>query len=326
MDNNPLISVIVPIYHVEKYLNRCVGSITDQTYRNLQIILVDDGSPDNCPQICDDWAQKDNRIEVLHVVNGGAGKARNIGIKHAVGEWTVLVDGDDYLHPNMIRRLFDMIDNGVDLSECCIVNTYSDEADFSEVTDKDEEMTCNAEEALGYLLDDRIFRQTPPNKLYKTSVIKTIHFPQGKLIDDEFWTYKVIGECNLVKHSSLKLYAYRQQEGSVMHRSYSVKRLQVLDAKYERLKYISERFPVLEAKAKINFLETCIYQGQMVEKYLDGQEKVDSIKLLKTYYLKVSVDKSDLTGIKISHRIWLFIAKLSLVTTCKIKNFFRIGI
>ena len=326
MDNQPLISVIVPIYKVEKYLDRCVSSIVNQTYRNLEIILVDDGSPDNCPRLCDDWVQKDFRIKVLHLVNGGAGKARNIGIGQASGEWSVLVDGDDYLHGGMIEYLYSLIENGVDLTECCIVNTFSDEADFSEITDKDEVITCNAEEALDYLIGDRIFRQTPPNKLYKTAIIKSIPFPEGNLIDDEFWTYKVIGECNQLKHSSLKLYAYRQQEGSVMHKSYSVKRLQALDAKYERLNYFEVRFSNLLPKAKIDFLNTCIFHGQMIERFLNGDEKRKAREIVIDYYSKINVPNNQMISMKYSHRIWLGLARKSFVKTCQLKNLLGVGI
>lgn len=326
MENQPLISVIVPIYKVEKYLDRCVGSIVNQTYRNLEIILVDDGSLDNCPKICDDWAQKDHRIKVLHLVNGGAGKARNIGISQASGEWTVLVDGDDYLHNGMIEYLYNLIDSGVDLSECCIVNTFSDEADFSKITDKDEVITSNAEKALDYLIGDRIFRQTPPNKLYKTAIIQSIPFPEGNLIDDEFWTYKVIGECNQLKHSSLKLYAYRQQEGSVMHKSYSVKRLQALDAKNERLQYLQNHYPSLVTKAKIDYLTTCIYQGQMSIMYLHGNEKKEAKTKIKQSFDNIELTKEEKKRVIGSQRLWFALAHLSLFFTCKIKNTLKIGL
>ena len=320
---NPLISVIVPIYNVEEYLNRCVESIVNQTYQNLEIILVDDGSPDNCPKMCDCWAENDNRIKVLHLQNGGAGKARNIGLGKAQGEWVVFVDGDDYIYPNMIQYLFELLGDA-DLSECCIVNTFSDMASFS-VEDEDI-VICNAEEALGYMIDDIIFRQTPPNKLYKKEIIKNIPFPEGNLIDDEFWTYKVLGECNCLKHSSLKLYAYRQQAGSVMHKKYSILRLQALDAQYERLKYLQERYPSLLQKAKIKFLLACIYHGQMVQKFCPDSEKKIAMKKVVTYYKSVCLNKNETKGIKTTHRIWFGLANLSLSFTCKLKNTLRIGI
>lgn len=106
MGSKSLISVIVPIYNVEKYLARCVDSIINQTYKNLEIILVDDGSPDNCPKMCDDFAKKDSRISVVHKENGGLSDARNAGMKIASGECIVFVDSDDYIHCNMIDKMY----------------------------------------------------------------------------------------------------------------------------------------------------------------------------------------------------------------------------
>lgn len=326
MENHPLISVIVPVYNVEAYLDRCVGSIVNQTYRELEILLVDDGSPDRCPRMCDEWAQKDRRIRVLHVENGGAGKARNLAIRQAAGAWTVLVDGDDYLHSRMIGYLYGLLDETTDLAECCIVHTGSDEAVFSDITDADEIVACRAEEALGYLIDDRMFRQTPPNKLYKTDIIKRIPFPEGKLIDDEFWTYRVIGQCRRLKHSSLKLYAYRQQSGSVMHKPYSVRRLHALDAKYERLDYIEQNYPALLPKARTNFLESCIYQGQMTVRHLAGNEKREAEAKIRDYFDRVRLTQEEKRTLKGTHRIWLSLARLSLFGACRLKNALKIGI
>lgn len=323
MDTQPLISVIVPIYKVEEYLNQCIDSIASQNYHNLEIILVDDGSPDNCPKICDEWADNDSRIKVLHIQNGGAGRARNIGLSNAQGEWVAFVDGDDYIHSDMIRHLYELID-GADLSECCIVNTFSDIASFSE---EDEDVVmCNAEEALDYLIDDSIFRQTPPNKLYKKEIIKNIPFPEGNLIDDEFWTYKVLGECKLLRHSSLKMYAYRQQPGSVMHKKYSILRLQALDAQYERLHYLQERYPSLLQKAKTRFLLACIYHGQMVQKYCPDCEKKLAMNKIENYYRMIYLSRNELKSLKQTQRIWISLANYSLLFTCKLKNTLQIGL
>ena len=123
MDN--LISVIVPIYNVEKYLDRCIKSIVNQSYKNLEIILVEDGSPDKCGEICDKWKKKDERIKVIHKENGGVSSARNVGLKYANGEYITFVDSDDWLKDDMIEHLLKkLIDNNVDISICtCIVAT-----------------------------------------------------------------------------------------------------------------------------------------------------------------------------------------------------------
>ena len=112
-----LITIVVPVYNVEKYLRKCIDSILNQTYKNLEIILVDDGSPDNCGQICDEYAKKDNRIKVIHKENGGVSQARNVGIDNSNGEFIAFVDPDDYIEKEMLYKLKNNIEN-VDLSGC----------------------------------------------------------------------------------------------------------------------------------------------------------------------------------------------------------------
>ena len=108
--NEPLISVIIPVYKVEKYLNKCVDSVLNQTYKNLEIILVDDGSPDKCPEICDEYAKKDDRIKIIHKQNGGLSDARNVGIEKSTGEYITFIDSDDYVDSNYIEQLYKLFD------------------------------------------------------------------------------------------------------------------------------------------------------------------------------------------------------------------------
>lgn len=124
---NPLISVIVPIYNVEKYLARCVDSIVNQTYKNLEIILVDDGSPDRCPKMCDDYAEKDSRIKVVHKKNGGLSDARNAGMAVATGEYISFIDSDDYVSDDFFECLLDVMNKeNSDIAECSVVKLYED--------------------------------------------------------------------------------------------------------------------------------------------------------------------------------------------------------
>ena len=116
---NPLISVIVPVYKAEKYLDKCVQSIVNQTYKNLEIILVDDGSPDNCPEMCDEWAKKDSRIKVIHKENGGVSSARNAGLDNSFGDYIGFVDSDDFIENDFYECLYDnLVENGADISFC----------------------------------------------------------------------------------------------------------------------------------------------------------------------------------------------------------------
>ena len=271
MTDLPLISVVVPVYRVEKYLDHCIQSIAEQTYSNLEILLVDDGSPDGSGAICDRWAARDSRIRVFHKQNAGAGAARNTALDAARGEIITFVDSDDYLHPNMFSHLCGLMKDGVEIAECEIGITERDDLAMDDGTGA-EILVCETEEALRLHIQDEVFRQTPPNKLYRRECVGDIRFPEGNLIDDEFFTYKVLGNARKLAHSCACMYAYRQQSGSAMHKPYSLRRLQGLDAKLQRLAYFEQRFPGLVREAKADLLMTCLGAMQGCLRSLNGEE------------------------------------------------------
>ena len=271
MTDLPLISVIVPVYRVESYLDRCVQSIVMQTYSNLEILLVDDGSPDRSGEICDRWAARDSRIRVIHKQNAGAGAARNTALDVAGGEIIAFVDSDDYLHPNMFSHLYGLMEDGAEIAECEIGLTETDDLAMDDGAGAGV-LVCETEEALRLHIHDEVFRQTPPNKLYRRECVADIRFPEGNLIDDEFFTYRVFGNAKKLAHSDACMYAYRQQSGSAMHKPYSLRRLQGLDAKLQRLHYFEQRFPGLIREAKVDLVLTCLGAMQGCLRSLDGEE------------------------------------------------------
>ena len=286
MTDLPLISVIVPVYRVEKYLDHCIRSITEQTYSNLEILLVDDGSTDGSGEICDRWAARDSRVRVFHKENAGAGAARNTALDAAGGDLIAFVDSDDYLHPNMYAHLYSLMKDGVDIAECEIGITETDELSMDDGTGA-EILVCDTEEALRLHIQDEIFRQTPPNKLYRRACVGDIRFPEGNLIDDEFFTYRVLGNARKLAHSSACMYAYRQQPGSAMHKPYSLRRLQGLDAKLQRLSYFEERFPGLVPEAKADLLLTCLGAMQGCLRSLQSEEMETARKKLKGVLMQI---------------------------------------
>lgn len=319
---NELISVIVPIYNVEKYLDKCIQSIVNQTYKNLEIILVDDGSTDSTPAICDKWKEHDSRISVIHKENTGAGDTRNVGFTYANGEWVAYIDSDDYLNENLFEYLLSLADDETDLVECRLVETPDDNVDWS-FDEKASIITCDAEKALEYHINDGIFRQTPPNKIYRKRVVEGIDFPVGKLIDDEFWTYRVIGKCRKLVHSDNVMYAYRQQDASAMHKSYSLKRLHAIEAKLERLEYLKNNYPKLVNLASINLWQTCMYQYQMSLLHLNNEDKKIALDYLEKVVKNLLIDKSSLD---IKNKLWLLITNVSFSQVCKIRNILKTGI
>ncbi len=272
MENKPLISVIIPVYKVEGYLDRCLQSVTGQTYENLEILLVDDGSPDRSGAICDEWAARDSRIKVFHVPNGGAGKARNLALDAARGEFVALVDSDDYLHPNMYMHLYSLMQDDVDIAECESEQTRSDDISMEDGRNAAVDF-FSATQAMKLHIRDELFCQVIWNKLYRRSVVADVRFPERKLIDDEFWTFRVLGNARELAHSSARMYAYRQQPESVMHKPFSLRRLQGLEAKAQRLTYIREHFPELVCTAQSDLLFSCIISMQQCLRYLKGEEQ-----------------------------------------------------
>ena len=217
-----LISVIVPIYNVENYLVRCIESIINQTYSNLEIILVDDGSPDKCSIICDEYAKKDSRIKVIHKKNGGLSDARNAGLDIATGEYIGFVDSDDYIDKNMYKEMInELIEKNADIVSCAINNIYSDR---TEIINIDEEI-YDAELALKNLILGKNINQTVWNKLYKKEVIGNILFEKGKINEDEFWTYRILANSKKIITLNKPLYSYLHRASSIMGQGYSEKNL-----------------------------------------------------------------------------------------------------
>ena len=213
-----LISIIVPVYKVEKYIEKCVNSILEQTYHNLEIILVDDGSPDKCGQICDEYQKKDSRIKVIHKKNGGLSDARNSGIRIASGQYLGFVDSDDYIAPDMYEHLFlIMKEKNADIGVCnaCIVSENS----VPEFTDDTQPVVFESNECLKVMICDKLLTVNTWNKLYKRHVFDGIEFPVGKLYEDFATTYKVIEQAKTIVVSKAKKYAYVQRKGSIMNQT-----------------------------------------------------------------------------------------------------------
>lgn len=319
MTDLPLISVVVPVYRVEDYLDHCIQSIAEQTYSNLEILLVDDGSPDGSGAICDRWAARDSRIRVFHKQNAGAGAARNTALDAARGEIITFVDSDDYLHPNMFSHLCGLMKDGVEIAECKIGITERDDLAMDDGTGA-EILVCETEEALRLHIQDEVFRQTPPNKLYRRECVGDIRFPEGNLIDDEFFTYKVLGNAKKLAHSSACMYAYRQQSGSAMHKPYSLRRLQGIDAKLQRLGYFEQRFPGLVREAKADLLMTCLGAMQGCLRSLKGEELETARGKLSEVLMKI-VPVEIPEGTPLKRKLLLKAAGKHLEQTAKALNF-----
>ncbi len=319
-----LISVIIPVYKAERYIDLCIASIVRQTYENLEIILVDDESPDLCPQICDAWQRKDSRIKVIHTKNGGSARARNIGLQEAKGAYIAFSDADDLMHPSMLEDLYRVaVREHAEIVECGYATNERDI--FCQNDHRGTVEVFDPQTALSANIDDKVFRQLVWNKLYAASVLKGIWFVEGKTIDDEFWTYRVIAKAKKLAKIDRKLYFYRQQEESVMHQPYSVKRLEAVEAHVERHKLIVEKYPELSKKSLISLWLDCRYHGQMAEKYLTNEDKTKTYAYLKPVLKKYPLRFAYIAGQPFQEKVWLLSERIALPLTCIIRNVLNIG-
>lgn len=235
-----MVTVIIPVYNVEMYLPLCINSILKQTYQNLEIILIDDGSTDDSPGICDTYALKDNRIKVIHQQNQGAAVARNTGLENATGEYIVFVDSDDFINEKMIEKLYIALkQTDSDLSICNFKYTSENgkEIDLKETDIKNE--VLYTEEII-----DKLFQNNNCgyiviwNKMYKKDLWKQIRYPVGVIYEDEAVIHHIFSKCKKVATISDELYYYRQVSGSIMHSERNEKNLDKYLALADRLMFL----------------------------------------------------------------------------------------
>lgn len=243
--NTPLITVIVPVYNVEKYLNKCVDSIINQTYQNLEIILVDDGSTDRSGTICDAYATKDSRIVVIHKENGGLSDARNAALDITKGEYITLVDSDDSVTDDYVAYMyFLLIENKADISVCELKKIYSD-ADVLDVCQDNVEILSGCE-ALEHLLYQRKVAPCAVCKLYRREFFEEIRYPKGMHYEDLATIYKVLHKCDKIVLGKEQKYYYYQRSNSIMNDTFNPKKMHRIHVANELKKYVDKYYPQLQ--------------------------------------------------------------------------------
>lgn len=257
---NPVISVIVPVYKVEPYLRRCMDSLLAQTYENLEIILVDDGSPDGCPAICDGYAEQDGRVRVIHQKNAGLSGARNAGIEAASGEYFSFVDSDDYVAPDFIRSLYELMQE----TDCAIGQCRFTYVQGEPIQDE-KSRSCRIYRGMSLMEqlygpeEEATYFVVAWNKLYKRELFDHIRYPQGRIHEDEAATYKLFHEGKKLVFLDRALYGYfTENTGSITAR-FSRKRLQWLTAHEERIAYFGQNgYEALLPQAYRKICDACI--------------------------------------------------------------------
>lgn len=279
---NEKISVIIPVYNVEKYLKHSIESILKQKYSNLQIILIDDGSTDKSGEICDSYAQKDDRITVVHQKNGGAANAKNKGLCLATGKYLTFLDSDDYLEPEAYDFMVNQLEKyDADIVQCCFRNVFIDKTEdkciFTETVEMDtssylklftQDWTC------GLLWD----------KLYRREIFEGIFFDEGHKIDDEFFTYKGVMNAKKIVRIPKIVYNYRQRLSSVMMSENSQEKIIVDKLEYLsiRRKIVADKFPKLKRAFDEHYLNMLLILSKDFNVSVDSMKYIK--KLLKEYY------------------------------------------
>lgn len=270
------ISVIVPVYKVEPYLRKCLDSIVGQTYRNLEIILVDDGSPDNCGAICDEYAAGDERIKVIHKENGGVASARNAGLAVASGDYIGWVDSDDWIETDMLEYLLAGAQrHGADIAVCGRVEVYPNRR---VPQGWENEEIWDAEQALGLLLEDDLLRNYLCDKLWRRELFQDIYFPEGRNFEDVATTYKLIEKAEKIVCLPECKYFYLQRENGIVRSRDIYNSMAYYKAEQERYLYLRERYPQFQERMECGLVlsvvhtwERCLHAPAMVRRQYHKQ-------------------------------------------------------
>lgn len=262
----PVLSVIVPVYNVEPYLRACVDSILAQTFRDFELILVDDGSTDGCPTICDSYAKLDGRVRVVHKENGGLSSARNAGMHVARGVLLSFIDSDDFIHPQMMEALTSplLADSCVDVSMCAYLRCSVDaECDMGEMS-LPRPQTMDSVQALEAVYGNSVSNLTfvAWNKVYRRTLFERtgVVYPEGKLYEDGFTTYRLLYGADKAVIVDAQLYFYRVRPGSIVSGKKRVdeRRMDELDADIEAWEFFRDKEQSLAIASTKALLRTCM--------------------------------------------------------------------
>jgi len=311
----PKISIIIPVYNVELYLRQCIQSVIEQSYTNIEVILVNDGSPDNCGAICDEYANKDNRLTVIHKKNEGVSGARNIGLDIATGEFIYFIDSDDWLDPDTIEVSYkNLINNNADISCCTYYIAYVN----STITPYNNGTTLllSRQEAVKEALANQKIKTFLCGKLYKRHLFNNLRCPIDMIYcEDSFIIIKIFSQAEkIVLHTTPKYY-YRQRKSSVVYGTYTVKYFNDgIAAASHNHKLVAELFPTLSELSKYNLILAYIaLLKKMIctKKFLKLKEYKEAILTVRENYTLVSksiyaskIDK--LSALLIKTNIFLF--------------------
>ena len=282
-----IISIIVPVYKVEPYLRRCVDSILAQTFTDFELILVDDGSPDNCGAICDDYAQKDSRVHVIHQENGGLSAARNAGIDwvfaNSNSEWLNFVDSDDWVHPQMLERLYRaVLEHDVKVSICGYEETDGDIRWTNEDT-----VTVRLWPVERYYVEQNINATVAWGKLYHRECFTDIRYPVGKIHEDEYVTYRILFAYEHVAVIDSPMYAYFMNPEGITRSEWTLKRLDATKALEEQISFFDrQKFSRIRNIKIDQYMRILCGQSKRIQKEEDEHKRKAALRYVRRRLIK----------------------------------------
>lgn len=293
----PTITVIIPVFNVAKWLPECLDSIINQSYRKLEIIVVDDGSTDESGKICDHYGRIDDRIKVIHQKNGGLSAARNAGIDAASGDYIVFIDSDDYVNPKHIEYLYTLISKlNSDMSVCQLYYVDENGNVIPHVNDCNDNKTVNGNfDCMKEYLSGNAIGTVACRKLYRKDLFDDgIRFPVGRYNEDVWTTYKLIAKCNSIAIGSKELYAYRQRQGSIMNSKFSPKHMDAVYGAIEKNAFVEKYYPALAHYTARDIIYASNVCSRLIaySKPTNYKRYVDVLQPLYRKYLKYFLSSS----------------------------------
>ncbi|MDR7073364.1 glycosyltransferase family 2 protein [Fictibacillus barbaricus] len=282
----PEISIIVPVYNIAQYLRKCLDSILAQTFKNFELIVVNDGSTDDSGLICEEYALKDARVKVINKKNGGLSSARNVGIKMAAGKYLGFVDGDDWILKDMYQNLYELcIETKSDIAICTMLREIDNKIVY--LNRKEFITELDNVEAMRQLFKGDLYRFAVWNKLYNKKCFENIQFPEGRIHEDLSTSYKVFANAKKVVFTNYSGYIYVKRESSILTSIYSNKRLDAFIGWDEIIQYMDQKYPQLSKEYISCFVYWCIDNiFYILNQVLLKEKQLEYLNVIKKYIRK----------------------------------------
>ena len=281
-DDQELVSIIIPVYNTDEYLERCVDSLLDQTYSKLEILLIDDGSTDNSSMICDNYARMNKKVKVIHQCNMGLARVRNNGIKYSKGKYISFVDSDDWVHEKYVEILYtNMISFDASVSSCSI-KRVDKEISCGEIDNEIE--IWNSSDALRAMLQQDGFTSSACASLYERSLFEGIEYPDQSLYEDLATTYKVLNNSKKIAKTKSELYFYYSRPGSIDNSRYTSKHFIEIKYAEDIASFVEKKYPQINYAAQERIVGVCFHLYMMMDK--DQRKTEEASYLLETIKTK----------------------------------------